>query len=60
MSERKPIQITKHDATMLALYLVVIALGAMMTARPESFVLGIIQILVGALFFGLRLRRLAE
>lgn len=43
----------KSHAIMMALYLVVIAMGAVMMQRHP--IMGIIQILVGTGFFGLRL-----
>ena len=44
---------TKRDATMLALYLIVIAMGAVMMEREP--VLGTIQIVLGAAVFGYRM-----
>jgi hypothetical protein len=47
---------SRHDTTMMGLYLVVIALGAMVAER--DFIPGIIQICGGAFFFALRLQRI--
>lgn len=46
-------QITKQDAMMFAIYLIAIGVGAMMAERQPIF--GIIQVTLGAVFFGLRL-----
>lgn len=58
MGERKTIRITKRDATMFALYLVVIAMGVIMMDNMPF--LGFTQIALGAGFLGLRLWSVAR
>ena len=51
-------RMTGHDALMFALYLVVIATGAVIAGHDP--LLGFTQIFIGSLFFGLRLNRLGK
>lgn len=45
---------TKYDAMMLSLYLLVIAMGAVMMSHGS--LVGPLQIFLGAVFFGFRMR----